>query len=57
MEYIMWTPNDAEKKHLELVIAMSTDCLMGNGTVDVITYVRNLRMIADLMVPKQPPGE
>jgi len=42
-----WKPSEEERKHIELIVSMSIDCLMNNGTVDVKTYVSNLKIIAD----------
>jgi hypothetical protein len=45
-----WRPIlDLEKKHLELVIGMSTDCLMGNGVDKRSTYTHHLRAVADAL--------
>ena len=41
-----WNPSDEEKRYIELVATMSIDCLRGNGTVDAMTYISNLRAIA-----------
>ena len=40
-----WNPSMEERKYLELVISMTTDCLIGKGTVDLSTYTTNLCMI------------
>lgn len=44
-----WKPSKEEKRFVELVAAMSTDCLMGNGTTDRKTYLLNLRAVADCL--------
>ena len=44
-----WTPNEEEKKYLELIIGMSSDCLCSNGTVDLQTYIKNLKTIVNLL--------
>jgi len=44
-----WTPDNKQQKHLELVMSMTTDCLMDRGTDRVSTYTANLRRIADLL--------
>ena len=41
-----WNPSEKEKKYVELVIAMSSDCLLGRGVVDADCYCLNLIMIA-----------
>jgi len=46
-----WSPTSAEHAHLECVITMTTDCLMGRGCDSVATYAANLRRIADALCP------
>ena len=41
-----WKPSEEERKYIELIVSMSIDCLMNNGTVDVKTYILNLKIIA-----------
>lgn len=41
-----WEPNNKERKYLVLVMSMTTDCILGRGTVDRETYVGNLERIA-----------
>ena len=38
----MWEPNEREKKYLELIAVMTTDCMLGIGTLDRKTYFYNL---------------
>ena len=40
-----WKPTDEEAKYLKLVVSMSTDCLLGKGTIDGDTYISNLLII------------
>ncbi len=40
-----WIPTIEEKEYLNLVLAMTTDCLCNKGTADLSTYTTNLRMI------------
>ena len=41
-----WQPSKEENKYLQLVLSMTTDCVMGKGTDTVETYAMNLRSIA-----------
>ncbi len=43
---MIWRPSEEENKYLQLVLSMTTDCVMGKGTDTVETYVMNLRNIA-----------
>jgi len=56
-----WIPTAKERKYIELVISMSTDCLMGRGTQNADTYCLNLIMISkaigDLVDGKAAQGE
>jgi hypothetical protein len=45
----LWKPSPEEREHLECVMGMSMDCIMGNGVDKLTTYTSNLRMIADKM--------
>ena len=45
----LWTPNKTEKKHMELIVSMSIDCILGKGTDNLDTYLTNLRQIADIL--------
>jgi hypothetical protein len=45
----MWAPSAEERKHIDLIVAMSVGCLVGKGAADRKTYISNLRMIADLL--------
>lgn len=40
-----WKPSEKERHYLELVMSMTTDCLMGRGVDSVETYVSNLNRI------------
>ena len=42
-----WKVLAKEKEYLELIISMTTDCLMGKGTDSRSAYTSNLRMIAN----------
>jgi len=42
-----WIPSVEEEKYLKLVISMSTDCLIAKGTINLSTYITNLRIICD----------
>lgn len=44
-----WKPNRKQRDYLELVFAMSSDCMLEKGTVDVETYISNLRSVADIL--------
>ena len=48
-----WNPNDRQKKFLETIIVMSTDCIMGKGTANIETYLSNLRIMADMIEKKE----
>ena len=48
----IWEPSDEQKKYLELVVVMSTDCILGKGTDTVDTYIGNLKSICDC-IPKR----
>ncbi len=41
-----WRPSEEENRYLQLVLSMTTDCVMGKGTDTVETYAMNLRNIA-----------
>ena len=45
----MWKPSEEEKKYLELLLSMVTDCLLGRGTEDEKTFLANLKLIANRM--------
>ena len=45
----LWKPNKIEKKHIELIVSMSIDCILGKGTDNLHTYLANLRKIADIL--------
>ena len=49
-----WQPNLEERKHLELIIIMATDCLLGKGTDTKKTFTQNLELIARLMYVVTP---
>lgn len=42
-----WKPSKEQSRYLNLIISMSTDCLMGKGVDTQETYVTNLKMITD----------
>jgi hypothetical protein len=44
-----WKPDDEQRQFLNTIASMTYDCLMGNGTVDVETYLSNLRIMCDMM--------
>ena len=41
-----WKPDEEEKKYIELVMSMSSDCLLGRGTSNLQTFCENLNLIA-----------
>jgi len=41
-----WHPSEKENEYLRLVLSMTGDCILGNGTVDRHTYTSNLIRIA-----------
>lgn len=43
---MQWRPSEEENRYLQLVLSMTTDCVMGKGTDTVKAYANNLRLIA-----------
>lgn len=48
----VWRPDDAQKKVLNIIMSMTTDCLLNRGTVDVETYVSNLKAYCGMLEKK-----
>ena len=40
-----WVPGKKEQEFLKLIIAMTSDCIMGVGINKKTTYISNLEMI------------
>ena len=48
-----WSPNDEERKYIELIMSMCVDCLSSRGTENRRTFISNLKDIAYYMERKQ----
>lgn len=44
-----WTPTKEQRKYLEIVVSMSTDCILGCGVDSLRTYLVNLEIVIDSM--------
>ena len=45
----MWQPTKEERKYLGLVLNMTLDCLLGEGTDTKGAYLQNLNQIKDFL--------
>ena len=44
-----WCPNKKDQQYLDLILSMTADCLMGNGTESRNVYIQNLEIIIKKM--------
>ena len=44
-----WVPDPKQRQVLNVIMSMTTDCLLNRGTDDVETFVSNLRTYCEML--------